>query len=502
MSDFDPADENVRTAASADQPFTVLVRSGLPGQLWPSAATLADGVDAEVTVSGESEATSADSFSAAATRIGDVSGVLSIDGHAAADLADEFTTPVYVISETDFRHRAASVRGALTEAFAAHDIDVDVYYAGKSLLTRAVARWASDAGLHIDTCSLGEMRTALTAGIDPARIGLHGNNKSDAELELALDAGIGRIVIDSLEEVGRVSALAAARNTSAPVMLRITTGVDAGGHQFIATGHEDQKFGVSLASGEALSVLTVMIADPNLDVLGAHAHIGSQILDPDAFELSARRLLDLRAELERTTGFLLGELDLGGGFGIAYRPTDRVVDLPQLAVQLARAVRGQVDDLGTSAPRISFEPGRSISGPTTVTLYTVGSTKTVQGSDGQPRRYVAVDGGMSDNIRPALYGAHYTAIVASRHSAAPLVRTRVVGKHCESGDVVVDEVFLPDDVTRGDLLAVPATGAYGWSMASTYNHVPRPPLVATTPAGAREIVRRQTEDDILDLDLG
>ena len=440
----------------------------------------------------------------AGARRGD-DGALSVAGVDLRALATEHGTPAYVLDEADFRARARGFREAFERAFGERGVGVDVYYAGKAFLSVAVARWAHEEGLRIDTSTGGELAVALRAGVPGTDIGLHGNNKSDAEIDRALAAGVGRIVVDSLGEVDRVADAAARAGVRAPVMVRLTTGVHAGGHEFIATAHEDQKFGLSVAGGAtspAMVALHAVLARPELDLIGVHSHIGSQILDPSGFEAAARRVLALRAELAATTGHLLAEVDLGGGFGIAYLPGEVPLDPGRVAKDLAGVVDGVCAELGTPLPRISIEPGRAIVGPTTLTLYRVGTVKPVTLEDGGTRTYVSVDGGMSDNLRPALYGARYTAALASRAGGATTVPARVVGKHCESGDIVVHDVALPDDVAPGDLLAVPATGAYGRSMASNYNHVPRPPVIAVRDGAARVIVRRETEDDLLALDLG
>lgn len=440
----------------------------------------------------------------AGARRGD-DGALSVAGVDLRDLAAEHGTPAYVLDEADFRARARGFREAFERAFGALGTGVDVYYAGKAFLSVAVARWAHEEGLRVDTSTGGELAVALRAGVPGADIGLHGNNKSDAEIERALAVGVGRIVVDSLGEVDRVADAAARAGVRAPVMVRLTTGVHAGGHEFIATAHEDQKFGLSVAGGAAspaMAALHAVLARPELELIGVHSHIGSQILDPSGFEAAARRVLELRAALAAATGHLLAEVDLGGGFGIAYLPGEVPLDPGRVAKDLAGVVDGACAELGTPLPRISIEPGRAIVGPTTLTLYRVGTVKPVTLEDGGMRTYVSVDGGMSDNLRPALYGARYTAALASRRGSATTTAARVVGKHCESGDIVVHDVALPDDVAPGDLLAVPATGAYGRSMASNYNHVPRPPVVAVRDGVARVIVRRETEDDLLALDLG
>lgn len=442
-------------------------------------------------------------------------GVFEVAGVDVRDLAVQHGTPVYVLDEADYRARARAYRTAFETAFAAVGSGVDVYYAGKALLTVAVARWAVSEGLRVDTASAGELAVALRAGVPGEAIGLHGNNKSDAEIGAALDAGVGRIIVDSLVEVDRVAELAAERGVVAPVMVRVTTGVHAGGHEYISTAHEDQKFGLSVnGSGSedspAMAALLAVVARPELRLLGIHSHIGSQILDPTGFEVAARVVLRLRSDLAARTGVLVEEVDLGGGYGIAYLPGEVPLDPERVAKDVANAVAAAAAELGAPLPRFSVEPGRAIVGPAGMTLYTVGTVKPVAvtrpgGTDADAtftRLYVSIDGGMSDNIRPALYGAAYHAEVVNRASAAPAALARVVGKHCESGDIVVHEVMLPADVRAGDLLAVAATGAYGRSMASNYNLLPRPPVVAVAEGSSRVLVRRETIDDLLALDLG
>ncbi|MFH5824092.1 diaminopimelate decarboxylase [Georgenia sp. AZ-5] len=432
-------------------------------------------------------------------------GSLSVGGIDVRELAAEHGTPAYVLDEADLRARARGYADAFAAAFGpeAGMAGADVYYAGKAFLSVAVARWVHEEGLRVDTATGGELAVALRAGVPGEAIGLHGNNKSDAELATALEHGVGRIVVDSLPEIEKVAGAARRLGVRAPVLVRVTTGVHAGGHEFIATAHEDQKFGLSLASGAAAKALEEILARPELELLGLHSHIGSQILDLAGFEVAARAVLGLRADVARRSGHLMPEIDLGGGYGISYTGHDGVPPTPaEIAATLAGAVRRACADLGTPVPRISVEPGRSIVGPSALTLYTVGTVKEVALDDGGRRTYVSVDGGMSDNIRPALYQAEYTAALASRAPAAEVVRSRVVGKHCESGDIVVHNVALPADVADGDLLAVPATGAYGRSMASNYNMVPRPPVLAVRDGRARVLVRRETVEDLLALDEG
>jgi diaminopimelate decarboxylase len=429
-------------------------------------------------------------------------GALEVGGVDVRDLAAEHGTPAYVLDEADFRTRAVAFRDAFQHAFVDLCGGADVYYACKAFVCTEVARWLVRDGLRMDACSGGELAVLLRAGAPADTIGLHGNNKSDAELDRAVRAGIGRIVIDSMPEIDRLADAAARHGVRAPVLLRVTVGVEAHTHEYIATAHEDQKFGLSLSGGAAARAVQRILARPELDFRGLHSHIGSQIFDTDGFEVAARRLLGLHAQVRREHGVTLPEMDLGGGFGVAYTSEHDPLAPKTLADALAEIVRRECRALGVEVPRISVEPGRAIAGPSTFTLYRVGTIKDVELDHGTGRRYVAVDGGMSDNIRTALYDADYSCTVASRASSAAPVLARVVGKHCESGDVVVKDEFLPSDLTPGDLLAVPGTGAYCRSMASQYNHVPRPPVIAVRDRAARVLVRRETEDDLLALDAG
>ncbi|KAA1373716.1 diaminopimelate decarboxylase [Aeromicrobium fastidiosum] len=423
-----------------------------------------------------------------------VDGVLTVAGESVVDLAAEFGTPTYVVDEDDFRRRARAFKDAFVGA--------DVYYAGKAFLCVAAARWIVEEGLNLDVCSGGELAVALKADVPPSRIGLHGNNKSSAELRRALEVGVGRIIIDSVEEIGRLRELTAELGVTAPVMIRVTAGVEAHTHEYISTSHEDQKFGFSISGGDALDAVRRVVAEPGLDLRGLHSHIGSQIFVTDGFEVAARRVLRLHAEVERELGVAMPEFDLGGGFGIAYTTQDDPSTPADLAGNMLKIVADECAAMGIAVPHLSIEPGRAIAGPSTFTLYEVGTSKSVALDGGASRRYVSVDGGMSDNIRPALYGADYSCTLASRASDAPAVLSRVVGKHCESGDIVVKDEFLPGDVAAGDLLAVPGTGAYCRSLASNYNHVPRAAVVAVRDGEARVILRRETEEDLLTLDVG
>ena len=424
---------------------------------------------------------------------------LSIAGITAKTLAQDFGTPTFFIDEADFRERALAWDKALKDAFGSKA--GTVYYASKAFICTEVARWIKDIGIGIDVSTGGEMAVALAGSIDPSKIEVHGNNKSLGEIEKAIAVGVESIVIDSLYEIDRVAQAAEKAGKVQRVLLRITPGIQAHTHESIATAHEDVKFGFSIASGAAWAAIEAVRTHPNLELRGIHAHIGSQIFGYKSFEILSERLISLLAQYRDEFKSELPELDLGGGYGIAYLPGDETVDPFEAMNSLAAAVTKNCAIHNLQIPRVSIEPGRAIVGPTMFTLYKVGTVKDVTLENGTHRRYISVDGGMSDNIRPSLYGAEYTTILANRTSTAPQVSSRLVGKHCETGDIVIREIDLPDDIVPGDLLAVPATGAYGRSMASNYNHVPRPPVVAVKDGKARVIVRRETEADLLGLDI-
>ena len=424
---------------------------------------------------------------------------LSIAGITAKTLAKEFGTPTFFIDEADFRERARAWDKALKDAFGSHA--GTVYYASKAFICTEVARWIKEIGIGIDVSTGGEMAVALAGSIDPSKIEVHGNNKSLGEIEKAISVGVEAIVIDSLYEIERVAEAAKKAGKVQRVLLRITPGIQAHTHESIATAHEDVKFGFSIASGAAWAAIAAVRTHPSLELRGVHAHIGSQIFGYKSFEILSERLVSLLAQYRDEFKSELPELDLGGGYGIAYLPGDETVDPHEAMNALAAAVTKNCATHNLQIPRVSIEPGRAIVGPTMFTLYEVGTVKDVTLENGTHRRYISIDGGMSDNIRPSLYGAEYTTILANRTSTAPHVSSRLVGKHCETGDIVIREIDLPDDIVPGDLLAVPATGAYGRSMASNYNHVPRPPVVAVKDGKARVIVRRETEADLLRLDI-
>jgi diaminopimelate decarboxylase len=421
-------------------------------------------------------------------------GVLEIGGVALPDLVREHGSPAYVLDEADFRARARAFRDAFEE--------YDVFYAGKAFLCTTVARWIAEEGLSLDVCTGGELTVAERAGFPMHRVGFHGNNKSVRELERAVELGVGRVIVDSFQELERLSVITRELGRTVRVMVRVTAGVEAHTHEYIATAREDQKFGLSIGSGDAFEAVRQAHADPGLELLGLHSHIGSQIFDSSGFEVAARRVLALHLRVRDELAFEMPEMDLGGGFGIAYTTKDDPARPAELATELNRIVADECAAHDLAVPRLSIEPGRAIVGPAMCTVYEVGTVKAVELDGGAVRTYVSVDGGMSDNIRTALYDAEYSCTLAGRHSAAPPMLSRVVGKHCEAGDIVVMDEFLPGDLAPGDLLAVPGTGAYCWSMASNYNHLLRPPVVAVRGGRSYVVVRRETEDDLLSTDVG
>ena len=428
-------------------------------------------------------------------------GVLAVGGVPRPALVREHGSPAYVLDVADFRARARAFR----DAFAAYD----VFYAGKAFLCTTVARWLAEEGLSLDVCSGGELTVAERAGFPMERVGFHGNNKTLRELERAVELGVGRVIVDSFHEIERlaevVSRLAGARTSTTEgigVMVRVTAGVEAHTHEYIATAHEDQKFGFSIASGDALEAVRRVHEADGLRLLGLHSHIGSQIFDTSGFEVAARRVLALHARVIDELGLEMPEMDLGGGFGIAYTTQDDPAEPETLAAGMSEIVDHECRALGIAVPRLSIEPGRAIVGPSMCTVYEVGTVKEVALDGGARRSYVSVDGGMSDNIRTALYDADYSATLASRASGSAPALARVVGKHCEAGDIVVKDEFLPGDVRPGDLVAVPGTGAYCRSMASNYNHAMRPPVIGVRDGKTFTVLRRETEADLLATDVG
>ncbi|MEH3129728.1 MAG: diaminopimelate decarboxylase [Mycolicibacterium neoaurum] len=426
-------------------------------------------------------------------------GVVSVAGVGVAELAAEFGTPLFVIDEDDFRSRCREI----ASAFGGGE---HVHYASKAFLCAEIARWVHQEGLSLDVATGGELAVALHANFPAERITVHGNNKSVDELTAAVAAGVGHIVVDSEIEIERLEAVAGAAAVVQDVLVRVTPGVEAHTHEFISTAHEDQKFGLSLASGAALEAVRRVFATENLRLVGLHCHVGSQIFDVSGFEIAARRLLGLLADIVAEFGVektaQMDILDLGGGLGISYLPSDNPPPMRELADKLKAIVANESAAVGLPTPTLVVEPGRAIAGPGTITLYEVGTVKNVAVSADEHRRYVSVDGGMSDNIRPALYDAEYDARLVSRSSDAPAVLARIVGKHCESGDIIVRDTWVSDDLVPGDLLAVAATGAYCYSMSSRYNLLRRPAVVAVKDGSARLILRRETVEDLLSLEVG
>ena len=428
-----------------------------------------------------------------------VNGELVIGGCKASSLAKEFGTPLFVIDETDFKSRIMGWKSALNSNFG--NSAGEVYYASKSFVSVEVAKWISEAGIGIDVCTGGELAVALAANFPADRIEVHGNNKSEEEIRAAIEVGVAKIVIDSMQEIERVDRIAKAANKVQKVLLRITPGVEAHTHEAISTAHEDVKFGFSIASGAAWKAINAAQSAANISLEGLHCHIGSQIFENEGFILATKRLLELSAKFRDEFKSELLELDLGGGYGIAYLAGDKTFDPNQVMAALAELVTSECNRHNLKVPKISIEPGRAIAGPTTTTLYEVGTTKDVELDGGKTRRYIAVDGGMSDNIRPGLYGAKYSALLANRTSSAPAINSRLVGKHCDSGDIIIRDIDLPSDIAPGDILAIPATGAYGRSMASNYNHMLKPAVISVANGAARTILRRETEADLLALDV-
>ncbi|SOX55704.1 diaminopimelate decarboxylase [Mycobacterium ahvazicum] len=424
----------------------------------------------------------------------DEDGRLCIGNVPLTDIADEFHTPTYVIDETDFRYRARRYRKVLRDSNIA-----EIVYAGKSLLTTGVARWASEEGLGVDVCSAGELAVALAGGVDPARIIMHGNAKSPEELRQAVHAGVGRVVLDSCIEI---AYLAGCARKSQPVLIRVTpdppTWQDIHGRCAVTTGISDQKFGFTLAGDHAADAVRRVLAHPILDLVGLHCHIGSQVTDPALYGEAIHRAIAAMADIRARHGIILTELNIGGGHAIPYLPGDRELDLDDLAVVLEDALDEACAGQHFPRPRLVVEPGRAISGRAGVTLYRVCSIKTQPGG----RTFVAVDGGMSDNPRVSLYGAQYTVTLANRHSVGLKQRVTVAGRHCEAGDEIARDIELPVDLHPGDLLAVACTGSYHHSMASNYNMVCRPPLVAVKDGRVRQLVRRETVADLLARDCG
>ncbi|MBF9068848.1 diaminopimelate decarboxylase [Streptacidiphilus fuscans] len=425
-------------------------------------------------------------------------GDLTVGGVSLTEAADRFGTPVYLLDEDEIRARCHAYREAFPEA--------EIHYAAKAFLCRAMAHWAAEEGLGLDVCSRGELELAVTTGFPTEHMILHGNAKSPDELEAALRLGVGRIVIDSPAEIARIAALVP-HGSRQKVLLRIAPGIAAGAHPAIRTGTVDQKFGLASTDGTAQLAVARVLEQPRLELVGLHCHLGSQITSVKPFVQAVRRMVGMMSWARQAHGVVLPELDLGGGHGIAYRPGEEALDLRTLAVRVQAELRASCATVDLPVPKLLLEPGRAIVGPAGVAVYRVLSVKhggEGSGATGAAARhtFVAVDGGMSDNPRPALYGVRYSPRLIGREASAELRPAHVVGRHCEAGDIIASGVPLPADIRPGDLLAVPASGAYQVSMASGYNLVGRPPVVAVTGGSARLLVRRESLADVRSRDVG
>jgi len=433
-----------------------------------------------------------------------VDGVLAVGGVSLPDLAARFGTPAYVLDEADFRGRARAFR----DAFA----DYDVYYAGKAFLCTAVARWVAEEGLCLDVCSPGELTVAVAAGVDPARIGYHGNNKTVPELERAVELGVGRIVLDSFHEIDRLSRIAEAAGHEVAVMVRVTAGVEAHTHEYIATAHEDQKFGFSITTGDAFEAVRRVLgtaaarAGGRLRLLGLHSHIGSQIFDSSGFEVAARRVLALHARVRDELGVVMPEMDLGGGFGIAYTTQDSPSTPATLAAEMSAIVAHECRALGLATPRLSIEPGRAIAGNTAILVTRVEAEKTklVEAAPGRIQRedWLMVDAGFNTILEHSSYHWYFRAVVADRCSKPPVRPFRVGGPLCDGGDVYTGDPgsafrYLPIGTKAGDAIAFLDVGAYSLECMSAYNGRDQAAAYMVTEAGLRRIAARRTVKDFV-----
>jgi diaminopimelate decarboxylase len=419
-------------------------------------------------------------------------GHLAIGGVDTVELAKQYGTPLFVYDIALFRERA---RGFI-DTFKKENVRAQVAYASKAFSTVAIYQVAKQEGLSVDVVSGGELYTALKAGFPTEKIHFHGNNKSVDELTYALDANIGCIVIDNFYEIELLKQLTTARQQKMAVLIRVTPGVEAHTHDFITTGQADSKFGFDLSNGQADEAFKALYDHEFLQLKGMHCHIGSQIFDTEAFSLAAKKVVDKMAEWKKDYNFEATVLNLGGGFGIRYTEEDTPLEPAVYVDDMIKAVKKEAADFGIELPEIWIEPGRSLVGDAGTTLYTVGSHKTVP----DVREYIAIDGGMSDNIRPALYEAKYEAVLANRATAALEKTYTVAGKLCESGDKIIEDIQLPV-VETGDILATFCTGAYGYSMASNYNRVGRPAVVFVEDGKHQLVVKRESYEDLTKLDV-
>lgn len=419
-------------------------------------------------------------------------GHLTIGGVDTVELAETYGTPLLVYDIALFRERAR----AFQETFQKAGVQAQVAYASKAFSSIAIYEVAAEENLSLDVVSGGELYTAVAAGFPRERIHFHGNNKSYTELQYAFDEQIGCIVIDNFLEIDWVKEIAQSRNQQMSVLIRVTPGIGASTHEFITTGQEDSKFGFDLNNGQADRAYEQLKDDPYIRFLGMHCHIGSQIFETDAFELAAQALMNKMLEWRETDGFVCSVLNLGGGFGIRYTEEDTPLHPSAYVEDMTQVVLNMTREHQYPVPEIWIEPGRSLVGDAGTTLYTIGSTKEVPGT----RTYIAVDGGMSDNIRPALYGAKYSSIVANRANVPHEDVVTIAGKCCESGDKLIEEAKLAQP-TEGDIVAIFCTGAYTYAMASNYNRLPRPAVVFCENGQHQLVIRRETYEDLIRLDL-
>ena len=415
-------------------------------------------------------------------------GHLMIGGVDALKLAENFGTPLVVYDVAQIRKQF----NALKQAFVTGQVDYAISYASKAFTSIAIYQVINELGGHIDVVSGGELYTALKAGFPTEKISFHGNNKTKDELLMAVENNVGVIILDNFHEIELLKQVLHETNKKVQVMLRITPGVSAHTHEYDQTGQEDSKFGFDVRSGQAEKAFLQVKAEEQMELIGLHAHIGSQILETEGFNLEVEKLMQLVHEWKQKYDYQPQVLNLGGGFGIRYTAKDRVIGLGTFVEQIIASVRTLAEQYQLNIPAIWVEPGRSIVGEAGYSLYTVGSRKDVPGLT----PYVTVDGGMGDNIRPALYQAEYEALVAKRPATEPVEKIHLAGRYCESGDILIDQACLPK-TKPGDVIAVLATGAYGYSMASNYNRVPRPAVVFAENGQAQEVVTRETYDDLI-----
>ena len=431
-------------------------------------------------------------------------GALVISGLDVREISHKYPTPLFVLDETDLINRVQKYMKSFSKASHGSKLtkETKIFYASKAFTSSLFIKLIVNEGMGVDVATEGELRVALAGGCKPENIVFHGNNKSVDELAFAIDKKVGLFAVDSFFEIARLAQLAIDKNVKPNVLVRVTAGIEAHTHEFVATAHEDQKFGFSLAAGDADEAVRRIVKDENLHLVGLHSHIGSQIFDNKGFEIAATRLAELALRIAKEHNVQIEMLNLGGGMGIAYTDSDAPLAIEQMSSELVDIVYKLFTTNGLAMPQLAFEPGRAIVGPSMITLYTVGTTKKIELENGEKRTYVAVDGGMSDNIRTALYGAQYSVTLASRLSKAEPMLSRIVGKHCESGDIIVRDCYLPEDLVPGDLVAVAATGAYNRSMSSQYNLVTRPGVVSVNNKKINELLRKETYEDVFITDPG